>query len=737
MDGEKQTEILRGTVENITYQNEFNSYTVCTVKSGRELITVVGTLPFLHEGEQVEFSGNYIVHQTYGQQFSAISFTHLAPENAAAILKYLSSGVIKGVGPSTANKIVKKFGEASLDIIKDNPLELATIKGITIEKAYAISEEYCKQYSVRDIMLLLAPYNVSAELCVRIYRKLRDNACEMIKKNPYLLCQNDIGFSFERAEDIAADLGLPPDNKDRLLEGILYVLRRNLSNGHTCLPAKKLIEVAANLLETDTDNISGLCEELKGAMQISADYKGAELFYSLPEYSASESYIAARLMSVKANIDNTIPVNDLEIDRVENKLGIKFESLQREAIKQAFLGGVLILTGGPGTGKTTTLNAIIELFEYRDAIIELAAPTGRAAKRISELTGREAKTIHRMLEVEWGENDKQTFCRNEKNPLDCEVLIVDEASMIDALLFENLLRALRSSCRIILVGDTDQLPSVSAGNVLGDILDSEKFPSIALKKVFRQAGKSLIVTNAHAIIDGEKLNLTDKNSDFFFIRRFDGYEVLDTVTELCKTRLPKAYGFNPLTDIQVLCPSKKSTAGTVSFNNVLQYALNKKDDKAPKVSFKGFSMYEGDKVMQVKNNYDLEWIKDNGEMGLGIYNGDIGFIEKIDTRGGFLKIRFDDRVATYFTENLGEIELAYAVTVHKSQGSEYDCVILPLIDIPAKLKYRNLLYTAVTRAKKMLVIVGSESDIYEMQANDKKTLRYTLLKEFFTEVQDG
>ncbi|MBE6733295.1 MAG: ATP-dependent RecD-like DNA helicase [Ruminococcaceae bacterium] len=730
MDVQNQTEVLRGTVENITYQNEFNSYTVCTVKSGRELVTVVGTLPFLHEGEQVEFLGNYIVHQTYGQQFSATSFTHLAPENAAAILKYLSSGVIKGVGPSTANKIVKKFGEDTLDIIKNNPAELATIKGITIEKAYSISEEYCKQYSVRDIMLLLSPYNVSVEMCVRIYRKLHDEACEIIKRNPYVLCQNDIGFSFPKAEDIAQDLGLPPDNKDRLLEGILYVLRRNLLNGHTCLPAKKLIEVASGLLEADSDKIGELCNELKAEMRISEDYKGDKLFYSLPEYSASECYIAARLRSVKENIDNTIPVADLEIDRVENKLGIKFQSLQREAIKQAMESGVLILTGGPGTGKTTTLNAIIELFENRNALIELAAPTGRAAKRMSELTGREAKTIHRMLEVEWGEEDKQTFSRNEKNPLDCEVLIVDEASMIDARLFENLLRALRSSCRIILVGDTDQLPSVSAGNVLGDMLDSGVFPSIALKKVFRQAGKSLIVTNAHAIIDGEKLNLTDKKSDFFFIRRFENFEVLSTVTELCAKRLPKAYGFNPLSDIQVLCPSKKSDTGTVSFNNILQAELNPKDSNAPKVNFKGFSMYEGDKVMQIKNNYDLEWIKDNGEMGIGVYNGDIGFIEKIDIRGGFLKIRFDDRVATYFTENLGEIELAYAVTVHKSQGSEYDCVVLPLMDIPSKLKYRNLLYTAVTRAKKLLVIVGSESEIYEMQANNKKTLRYTLLKDF-------
>lgn len=727
MENEKQ--ILRGTVESVTYQNELNCYTVCTVKTDKELVTVVGTLPFLHEGESAEFEGSYILHPTYGQQFSATSFTHIAPENAAAILRYLSSGIIKGVGPSTANKIVKRFGADSLDIIQNKPAELATIKGITIEKAYAISEEYCKQYGVRDIMLLLSPYNVSPERCVKIYRTLKDTACDTIKRNPYVLCCEDIGFSFESAEDIAEDFGISPDSKSRLAEGILYVIRRNLLNGHTCLPAKKVLAVASALLGVDCETLKEICLELISDMRITEDFKSDEPYYALPQYYNAENYISARLSVIKNHASKTAVIDDLEIDRVENKLGIKFEELQRTAIKQAVENGVLILTGGPGTGKTTTLNAIIELFEHRNALIDLAAPTGRAAKRMSELTGREAKTIHRMLEVEWNDSDKQTFARNEKNPLDCEVLIIDEASMIDSLLFESLLRALKNSCRIILVGDTDQLPSVSAGNVLGDILNSNKFPSIRLKKVFRQAGKSLIVTNAHAVINGEKLSLNKKDSDFFFLQRFDSFDVAATVRELCSERLPKAYNFDPLTDIQVLCPSRKTDTGTLNLNVLLQSVLNPKSTDAPHINYKGFSMYEGDKVMQIKNNYDIEWVRDNGEMGVGLFNGDVGFIEKIDIRNGFLKLRFEDKTATYYTENLSEIELAYAVTVHKSQGSEYDCVILPLMDVPSMLKYRNLLYTAITRAKKMLIIVGSESVIYEMQSNDKKTLRYTFLKE--------
>ena len=729
----QQTEEIQGIVERITYKNNQNGYTVASVKVGRERVTVVGIIPFLGEGESAVFSGRYIIHPTYGRQFSADSYTRTAPENAAQILRYLSSGLIKGVGPSTASKIVEKFGSDSLDIIQNEPTRLATIRGISEEKARAISEEYAKTAMVQDIMLMLSPYEVSPDRCMSIFSRLGKNATARIKENPYLLCMPDIELPFEKVERIAYDMGISPDSETRLAAGIEHIIRQNLMNGHTCLPKGKLVNVAIRLLESDEFRIESVIDRMAESLAVMTRYMDGEVFIALPQYYCAEEYIAARLSAVKDCATKSMPIDDLEIDYVENKLGIKFEELQRSAIKQAFSEGILVLTGGPGTGKTTTLNAIIELFEYRNAAIELAAPTGRAAKRMTELTGRDAKTIHRMLEVEWGDNEKQYFSRNERNPLECDVIIIDEASMIDSLLFDSLLRALRLSCRIILVGDADQLPSVSAGNVLSDILSCEKFPAIRLKKVFRQARESLIVTNSHPKINNTPPDLSNRGKDFFFMPRSSSYDVCNTVLELCLDRLPAAYGFNSLTDIQVLCPSRKLDTGTVNFNNLLQSALNPQKKNAPQISYKGVYMRTGDKVMQIKNNYDLMWDRDDGKTGCGVFNGDVGYITSIDLRAGEVKVRFDDRVATYYTEGLSELELAYAVTVHKSQGSEFDCVIIPMLDVPSKLCYRNLLYTAVTRAKKMLVIVGSRDVFTAMAANDRKTLRYTLLKDFLNE----
>ena len=488
--------------------------------------------------------------------------------------------------------------------------------------------------------------------------------------------------------------------------------------------------------ESDEFRIDTICDRMIENLRLRSKTVGDSDFLMLPEYYNAEEYIAARLFAAKNYINQSNVIDELEIDYVENKLGIKFEKLQRESIRKAFCNGVFVLTGGPGTGKTTTLNAIIELFEQRDATIQLAAPTGRAAKRMTELTGREAKTLHRLLEVEWTSENKQSFARNEKNPLECEVIIVDEASMLDSLLFESLLHALKISTRIILVGDTDQLPSVLAGNVLNDILSSGVYSSVSLKKVFRQAMTSAIITNAHAIINGEPSDLSNQTKDFFMMHRDYAVDVCDTVLELCETRLPDAYGFNPLTDIQILCPSRKAQTGTVNLNNLLQATLNPKKTGEPQLAYKGVYFRTGDKVMQIKNNYDLQWQRDNGDIGYGVFNGDVGYISLIDIKGGIVKVKFDDRTATYFVENIGELELAYAVTVHKSQGSEFDCVILPLIDAPPQLLYRNLLYTAVTRAKKLLIIVGLESVYEKMAANDRKTLRYTLLKDFLIENEE-
>ncbi len=724
---------LTGTVEKITYRNDTNCYTVAEVRSGKETVTVVGTLPYLSEGDAAVFYGSYIMHPSYGRQLKAENFERKTPQNAAAVLRYLSSGAIRGVGPSTAQRIVEKFGAESLDIIQNKPEELATIRGISLSKALAVSEEYNKQYGVRDIVMMLSKYHISPERCLGIFKRFGTRSAELIKTNPYMLCEEGLDFHFETAEEIAEDLEFDKKSDLRICAGIEYILRKNLANGHTCLPKEKLSEVAVKLLECDGGTVESCVERLISSFRLNVKSVNGTEYLFIPTYYSAEEHIAARLTAVKKYIDRKVTVDKLEIENVERRLGIVFEDLQRQAIFEAFESGILILTGGPGTGKTTTLNAIIKLFENRELDIELAAPTGRATKRMTELTGKEAKTIHRLLEVEWTNEDKPQFARNEKNPLSCEVIIIDEASMIDAVLFDNLLKALRLSCRIILVGDSDQLPSIGAGNVLNDILSSELFPSIRLKKVFRQASQSKIITNAHAIINGENPDFSKKDSDCFFLKRYDSASVCNTVLELVKDRLPAAYGFDPIGDIQVLCPSRMLGTGTVNLNNLLQNSVNPKTHNMPQLSYKGIYFRVGDKVMQIKNNYDIQYKRDNGEYGTGVFNGDVGFICDIDVRGGILKVRYDDRVVIYYNEEIGQLELAYAVTVHKSQGSEYDCVVLPLFDVPAKLKYRNLLYTAVTRAKKLLVAVGNEEIWLQMAANNKKTLRYTMLKQFLKE----
>ena len=726
-------ETISGIIKKITFRNEANAYTVAVLKTKTEEITVVGTLPFVNEGDSVDLEGDYTVHATYGEQFKVSSFTQRTPENSAAILRYLSSGAIKGVGPTTAIRLVEKFGEDTLDVIQNHPSDMANLKGISMQKAMQIHEEYQKQFGVRDIMVMLSKYNIAPDRCVGIYRKFGVNAIEIIKSNPYVLCEEGIDFPFELTEEIAVDNQFDMSSELRVSAGLEYVLRKNLYNGHTCLPRNKFISVACKLLGVNDSVAEICCDRLIQCFRLCSEEIDGIEFLSIPEFHNAEEHIAARLCSVKRFINTSVTVDELEIENVENRLGIQFENLQRQAIFEAFESGILVLTGGPGTGKTTTLNAIIKLFENRNLNIELAAPTGRAAKRMTELTGREARTIHRMLEVEWGENDRPYFNRNEKNPLECDVIIVDEASMIDALLFDNLLKALRLSCRIILVGDSDQLPSIGAGNVLGDILAADVFPSIRLKKVFRQAAQSAIVNNAHAIIRGEEAQFNLQGSDCFFMKRADKYQTLETLVSLVCERLPQAYGVDPLTDIQVLCPSRMMDTGTLNINNVLQSNLNPLTKNKRQLAYKGVYFREGDKVMQIKNNYDITFTKDNGETGSGVFNGDVGYIIDIDIRGGVLRVRYDDRVVTYFAEDLQELELAYAVTVHKSQGSEYDYVIIPLCDIPSRLVYRNLLYTAVTRAKKMLILVGDESIWYAMAENDRKTLRYTTLQKFLKE----
>lgn len=726
-------EEIKGTVESVTYRNKENGYTVIKVKVKNESLIATGMMPYLNDGDAVVLHGSYIMHPTYGQQFKCDVCEVSVPETQVQILKYLSSGSIKGIGPATALKIVEHFKEESLNIIENNPAQLTAIKGVSLEKALSISDQYKQQFGVRDIMIILSKFKISSNEAAEIFKVLGTQSIDIIKENPYSLCIDGINFSFERADEIAENFNISPQNEFRIAAGIEFVLKRNLLNGHTCLPKRKLVEVASHLLSIEKQKVLDSLEILVASMRLYEYLIAEQAYIFLPEYAAAEEFISSRIRNILKNNNRLFDISEAELNLVQNRIGIEFDSIQVDAVNEAMRNSLFILTGGPGTGKTTTLNAIIEIFDNRNMSIALAAPTGRAAKRMTELTGRNASTLHRLLEVEWGSDSKPYFAKNSKHPLDYDVIIIDEMSMVDVMLFKALLEASRITTRIVLVGDSDQLPSVGAGNVLNDLISSERVPFVRLEKIFRQAAESSIVTFAHNIIGGQIPDSYEKADDFFFINRQDVYSTAQTVVELCTSRLPNAYAFSPTEDIQVLCPSRKKECGTVNINNLLQDKLNPLKKSSVEMHFKGISYRVGDKVMHIKNDYDIIWESDSGESGSGIYNGDIGFIEEIDLRNRILKVRYDDKVATYYEENLGLIELAYAVTVHKSQGCEFNCVILPLSDTSMLLRYRNLLYTAITRAKKLIVLVGDKKVFVDMIENDRKTLRYTALKYFLSE----
>ncbi len=728
---ENKKDFFSGTVTKITYRNENNAYTILTLSNGEEEITAVGTMPFVNEGEFLNCTGEYVFHKTYGEQLRVDFFERVIKEDAASILKYLSSGAIKGVGPATARRIVEAFGKNSLEIIENEPEKLVSIKGISVEKAYDISNFYKNQFGMREIMIKLSPFNITPAEALKIYRILGENALEKIEKNPYLLCFNGINFDFDRTENIADFYKIGLDDSNRISAGVKFILLRNTLNSHTCLPLDKLCLVAAQLLDISSGVIEDVIYEAVNSLELLIENIDNKPFVFLPEYLMSEKYSAARVKVLNKFAQKLIEPSEIEIDRVEHLLSIKFAPLQRQAVKKSVENGVFILTGGPGTGKTTTLNAIIKLFEHRELEVVLAAPTGRAAKRITELTGLPAKTLHRLLEAEYGDNEKHIFCRNEKNPLECDVLIIDEMSMVDAFLFEGVLRALKKGARLIMVGDSNQLPSVGAGNVLSDLLSCDFIERTVLKTIFRQAQESKIVTNAHKIINGDlpEFNV-DKNSDCFFIKSLSNEEILTDIANLINERLPKAYGFSKKEDIQVITPSKKFNTGALNLNNMLQSVINPKKNEVDEIAFKGSFIRTGDKVMQIKNNYDIIWENPFGETGSGIFNGDIGYVIEVDKRFNSITVDFDGKRVIYGGEELSQLELAYAVTVHKSQGCEFDCVVLPLLNVPGKLCYRNLLYTAVTRAKKLLIIIGDSSVVAQMTENDRKNLRYTALWHF-------
>lgn len=723
-----------GMVEEIIFRKEDTGYTIIDVASeDGELITVVGMLPDIAAGEEVHFVGNYEQHPTFGRQFKAEVVERTMPQTAASMLKYLASGTVKGVGPSTAAKIIEAFGEDAFDVIENKPEELSKIKGITREKAKAISEEFRKTNSTREMMIRLESLGLTANESINVFKVFGNNAVSRVTENPYVLCAADIGIGFERADALASGLADTINPAYRVKAGILHVVKYNLfSNGHTCLPREKLLTPCADLLDIDKDTVDITMDTLVSERQLTSLTIDDVEFVSLPYIYEAEYKAAQRIKMMVKFPPAGRKTLDKEIEKLEKKNGIEYEKLQREAIITAASKGVLILTGGPGTGKTTTVNGILELFEHDGLNVVLCAPTGRAAQRMSEITGKEASTIHRLLEAERTGDDRMSFCKNENDPIDADVVIVDELSMVDVVLFSALLSALPLGCRLIMVGDTDQLPPVGAGSVLHDLLESGLLPVVELSEVFRQAMQSLIVSNAHRIVHGEEPELSRVDNDFFHMERQSGSIVAGTIIDLYKDRLPKAYGYDSVKDIQVLCPTKKGDCGTANLNRLLQEAVN--PPAKGKNEYKNMVRIfrEGDKVMQVKNNYNIQWIKKNGKgkatKGEGIFNGDTGIILEIDRRAGTMKINFDGREALYPAETVKELELAYAMTVHKSQGSEFEAVIMPVVDVPPNLCYRNLFYTAVTRARKKMITIGTKNTILAMVENDRKIKRYSALK---------
>lgn len=731
---QENTVSLYGIVETVTFHNPDTGWTVLELASDGELHTVVGILPDVNIGEQLKIHGHWDTHSTYGPQIRAESFERYMPDNASAILAYLSSGAIKGVGPATARSLVDKFGDDTLNIIESDYERLAQIKGITQKRAKAIHEQFSLQFGVRQAMLFLSQYGLTQPEIMRAHKKFGNLLCDRVKANPYILCNSNIGISFDRADSIAHSMGISETDDFRLEAAVIHILRHNTRNGHTCLPRDKLIAVAAEIVGCNIEQIDSVISQMIEGMSVVERFFAGKQYIFLQELYRAESYCAERL-KMMVSFDVVPCISDLPsaIKQCEIDLGITYNDMQRKAIESALTKGMLVLTGGPGTGKTTILNAIIRLLEQAGESVTVAAPTGRAAKRANELTGCEAKTIHRLLEARMHQEGFTEFERDENNPLDCDALIVDECSMLDSFLFEHLLRALRLGCRLILVGDSNQLPSVGAGNVLHDIIDSGVLPVIALKEVFRQAQSSLIVTNAHSIINGYYPNMDAKDNDFFLMPYSNKYDIGNVILELCQKRLPKAYGMSPLWDIQVLAPGRKGELGTIELNKKLQACLNPPNEDSMEITIKGNVLRVGDKVMQIKNNYDLPWVKDDGTEGLGVFNGDIGQLQEIDRESGCIVIRYDDRTAYYSADSINDLELAYAITVHKSQGSEFEAVIIPAYSGPPQLYYRNLLYTAVTRAKRLLIIVGRREVIAHMVDNKRLTLRYSGLKHMLKE----
>ena len=726
-DNENKIKVT-GTVENIIYSNEDNGYTICDVDTGDgDITTVVGYLPYIAEGDEASFYGRWVNNPKYGRQFSAESFEKRLPQDTASILRYLSSRTVKGIGPKTAQSIVEKFGEESFDVIENHPEWLADIPGISLKKAMAISDDFVEKAGMRRTMMFFREW-FGAGLTVKIYKKWGPFSVDTVRNNPYRLCEEIDGIGFEKADEVARSIGFAENSGERVAAGIIYALIKcERGGGHICFPEKELISVSAELLSVSKAETEPAIKKLIGEQKLCAvTFAGEKYIYRRNNYS-DEVFIAERLIKLeKFNIGMSFDDMDALIKKAETDNGITYADMQKKAIAGVLSSGVTVITGGPGTGKTTVVRALIRIFEDLSMKVALSAPTGRAAKRMSEATGHEAKTIHRLLEMKYSDDDETAvFDRDEDYPLEENVVIIDEASMMDNALTASLLRAVRLGTRLVIIGDSDQLPSVGPGNVLRDVIESGRFETIRLTEIFRQAEKSLIVTNAHKINDGEMPELDVKNNDFFFITRASDREISDTVSDLIANRLPRAYGEKIIEGIQVITPSRRSVCGSETLNVALQDKLNPKDPDKKEYICKNIVFRLGDRVMQTRNNYDIEWTAGN-DIGTGIFNGDIGVITAIEH--GAITVDFDDKTVVYETNDIEDLDPAYAITVHKSQGSEYDTVIIPAGNIPQPLITRNLLYTAVTRAAKRVIIVGRRDVIAEMVKNDKQSKRYTGLK---------
>ena len=730
MAGTREQELIRGTVAAVLYQNQENGYSVIRFTTDQGVtITVVGTIPMCTPGEHLAVTGHWEDHTTHGPQFRAEFLERVMPSGAEAIETYLSSRAIKGIGPRTASRIVKLFGDQTFEIMEQHPERLAEVPGISPQKAKAIGQSFQKQFGMRKLLEFLLSNGLPGELAMPLYKTYGDLAMDALRDDPYLLTEDYFGAAFAAVDQFAVHQGIEAEDFRRVQAATVYTLRHNLGNGHTFLPAEKLCAATATMINVDPDVVRETLGDLNLAGKLVVDTLRDISVCYLPEYYEAETYVAQRMLELSATPQQVPDRLEGTLRAVQQELGTEYASEQARAILTAARSSVMLLTGGPGTGKTTTVNGILGLFDRLGIKTVLAAPTGRAANRLKELCGREAATIHRLLETQFDpESGKLCFMHDESEPLKADAVVVDETSMVDILLMEALLRALKPQCRLILVGDPDQLPSVGAGNLFSDLIRSKKIPTVRLTEIFRQARESLIIMNAHAINGGQLPELTVKNKDFFFLQRRDMQRAVDTIVDLCVRRLPQNMGI-PADQIQVLSPTRKNEAGTAALNLRLQAVLNppapgKQEHKRGKMLFR-----VGDRVMQIKNNYDIMWKKTEGfGVGTGVFNGDVGKVTEIDPGQETMTVVFDDRQVEYTFDLLGQLELAYAMTVHKSQGSEYRAVILSVSQANPYLLTRSILYTAVTRARELLILVGDPGVVQQMVENNRQSRRYSGLK---------